>query len=71
MGTSFHFSNKTSWNVAETPNVCDSQKIQRVSLLEKLWHLYCGMQKQSPALNLRIGAQQPKGTRTATHCDDW
>jgi len=41
------------------------------SLLEKLWPLHSGMQKESSMMNSCTGAKQSMQKPTVTCCDDW
>jgi hypothetical protein len=73
VGAPFHSSNKMSWNKLEwsenTQLFREPKNSKCVSLLEKLWHLYSGMQKEPSTLNSCLGAQQSTRTPTATHYD--
>jgi hypothetical protein len=63
MSAPLHLANKTNWIAVGTPNFSNSQKMQYVSMLEKLQHLYNGVQK-SFMLNSCLRAQHAP---TVTH----
>jgi hypothetical protein len=55
----------------EKHNYSERQKTQRVSLLQKLWRLYFGVQNKSARFNPGFEAQQLKRTPTATCRDNY